>query len=60
MENLNRIITMGKKWPNDLHLNCTPNANLKDYMKDEIVLIVKNNQLIANAKYFEKLLVGIR
>ncbi len=51
---------MGKKWPNDLHLNCTPNANLKDYMKDEIVLIVKNNQLIANAKYFEKLLVGIR
>jgi hypothetical protein len=43
MENLDQIITMEKKRPNDLHLNCTPNANLNDYMKDEIVLIVKNN-----------------
>jgi hypothetical protein len=41
MENLDHIITMVKKWPNDLHLNGTPNANLKDYMKNEIASIEK-------------------
>jgi predicted transcriptional regulator len=59
MENLDKIITMIKKWPNDLRLNCTPNANLKDYMKNQVVLIEKNNQLIANIKYFKKLQVDM-
>jgi hypothetical protein len=43
MENLDHIITMVKKWPNDLHLNYTPNANLKDYMKNQFDLIENNN-----------------
>jgi hypothetical protein len=36
-------------------LNCTPNVDLKDYMKAEIVLAKKNYQLDKKVKYFEEL-----
>ncbi len=45
----------GKNWFNDLHLNCTPNVDLKDYMKAEILLVKENYQLIKKVKYFEEL-----
>ncbi len=38
-----------------MHLNCTPNTNLKDYMKAKIVLAKENYRFIEQAKYFEKL-----
>jgi hypothetical protein len=38
VQNLDLIITIINNWPNDPRWNCTPNANLKDYLKVEIVL----------------------
>jgi len=35
-----------KNWFDDLCLNCTPNVDLKDYMKVEVVLVEENYQLI--------------
>jgi hypothetical protein len=42
-------------WPNDPFQNCTPNANLKDYLKVEIVLVEENYELIKGAKFFKEL-----
>jgi hypothetical protein len=33
VQNLDRIIPIINKWPNDLRLNYTPNVDLKDYVK---------------------------
>jgi hypothetical protein len=33
---LDWIITIIENWPNDPHLNCTPNVDLKDYLKVEV------------------------
>jgi hypothetical protein len=38
VQNLDLIITIINNWPNDPCWNCTLNANLKDYLKVEIVL----------------------
>jgi len=38
-------------------LNYTPNANLKDDIKVEVVLVEKNYKLIEKVKYFKKLKV---
>lgn len=40
MENLDQIIIVVENWINDLHLNCTPNIDLSDYMK---VILAKEN-----------------
>jgi len=39
VQNLDWIITIINNWPNDPRWNCTTNANLKDYLKVEIVLV---------------------
>jgi hypothetical protein len=39
-------------------LNCTPNANLKDYLKVEVGLVENNYELIEKVEYFEKLQVS--
>jgi hypothetical protein len=44
-------------WPNDLCLNCITNENFKDYVKVEVVLVEKNNELIEEFEYFETLKV---
>jgi hypothetical protein len=33
------------------------NANFKDYIKFEVVIVEKNDEFIEKSKYFEKLLV---
>ncbi len=38
VQNLDQIIPIINKWPNDLCLNCTPNVDLKNYVKVEIGL----------------------
>jgi hypothetical protein len=48
---------MEKNWPNDPHLNCSTNANFKDYIKAEVTLGEKNYELIEEFEYFEKLKV---
>ncbi len=50
-----QIITIINNWPNDLHLNCTPNVDLKDYSKAEIGLVKDNYELIEKVEYFEEL-----
>ncbi len=55
MENLDKIITIVKNWLDDLHMNCMPNKNMKDYMKVEKPLTNDNYELIEEAKYFEDL-----
>jgi hypothetical protein len=52
---LDWIITIIKNWPNDPHLNCTPNVDLKDNLKVEIDLA--NYELIEKVAYFEELQV---
>jgi hypothetical protein len=37
-----------------MHLNCTPNTNLMNYMKAETILDKENYQFIKQAKYFWK------
>jgi hypothetical protein len=39
-------------------LNCTPNANLKDYLKVEVGLVENNYELIEKVEYFEELQVS--
>ncbi len=39
---LDQIIIVIKNWFDDLALNCTPNIDLKDYMKVEVVLVKEN------------------
>jgi hypothetical protein len=39
----------------DLHLNCTPNVELKYYLKVQFGLIENNYELIQEVKYFEEL-----
>jgi len=50
---LDWIITIIKNWPNDPHLNFTPNVDLKDYLKVEIGLVEGKHELIEKATYFE-------
>ncbi len=38
-------------------MNCTLNANLKDYIKVEVVLVEENYELIEEVKYFKTLKV---
>jgi hypothetical protein len=57
VKNLDYIITIFNNWPNDPCHNCTPNANLKDYLKVEIILVKENYELIKEAKFFKKLQV---
>jgi hypothetical protein len=46
VENLDRIIMVVKNWPNDLCLNCMANANFKDYIKVEVVVVEENYEFI--------------
>lgn len=48
---------MAKNQTKDLCLNYTPNANLKDHIKVEVVLVEENYELIEEVKYFKKLKV---
>jgi hypothetical protein len=57
MKNLNQIIKVVKKWAYDPCLNCTSNANLKDYTMIKYILIKKNYELIEIFENFEKLQV---
>jgi len=50
-----QIIIIINNWPHDLHLNCTPNVDLKDYSKVEIGLVKDNYELIEEVEYFEEL-----
>jgi hypothetical protein len=36
-------------------MNCTANANFKDYIKSKVVLAKENFEFIENFEYFEKL-----
>ncbi len=55
MENLDIIITIVINWPNDLHVYCMPNKNMKYYKKVEESLVNDNYKLIEKIKYFEDL-----
>jgi hypothetical protein len=55
VENLDKIITIVKNWLDDLHMNCMPNKNMKDYLKVEEPLTNENYELIEEEKYFEDL-----
>jgi hypothetical protein len=57
VQNLDKIITIINNWPNDPHQNCTPYANLKDYLKVEVILVEKNYELIKEVEFFEELQV---
>jgi hypothetical protein len=51
VQNLDWIITIINNWPDDLHLNCTSNVNLKDYLKVEIGLIEDSYGLIKEVEF---------
>ncbi len=44
----------GKNWPNDQCLNCSTNANFKDYIKTKVALVKDNYELIEESNYFEE------
>jgi hypothetical protein len=53
VENLDRIITIVKNWPNDLRVNCMQNNHerLLEFLVDD------NYELIEKVEYFEDLIV---
>jgi hypothetical protein len=57
VENLDRIIILVKKWPDDSRMNWKANAIFKDYIKFEVALVEENYEFIEESKYFEALLV---
>ncbi len=58
MKNLDQIIKVVKKWSYDPCLNCTPNADIKDYTKIKYILVKKNYELIIEEfENFEELQV---
>ncbi len=57
VQNLDQIIIIINNWPNDPRQNCTPNGNLKDYLKVEVILVEENYELIKEIEFFEKLRV---
>jgi len=46
VENMDRIITMVKNWPDDLRANWKPNSNFKPYLKAKESLAKENYNLI--------------
>ncbi len=58
VQNLDQIITIINNWLNNSHLNCTPNMNLKNYLKAEIGLTKDNYEQIEKVEYFEVLQVN--
>ncbi len=54
---LDQITSIINKWLHDSHLNCTPNVDLKDYVKAEICLAYNNYELIGEVEYFEEMQV---
>ncbi len=46
VQNLDQIITIINNWPDDPCQNCTPNANLKNYLKVEVILVEEDYGLI--------------
>jgi hypothetical protein len=54
VDNLDRIITMVKNWPNN-PLNCSQHKGLIDFLKVEFVLAKDNYDLIEESNYFEQL-----
>ncbi len=57
VQNLDWIITIINNQPDDLHLNCTSNVNLKDYLKVEIGLVEDSYGLIKEVEFLKKLQV---
>lgn len=57
MENFDQIIPMTKNQFDVSCLNCTPNANLKNYMKAKSVLVKENHQLVKEVECFKELQV---
>ncbi len=57
VENMDRIIIVVKNWLDDPHHNCKPNANLKEYLKEEDSLVKDNYDLVEEADFFEQLQV---
>ncbi len=57
VQNLDKIIFIINKWSNAMCLNCTPNVNLKDYVKAKIGLGQDNYEFIEEAEYFEEMQV---
>jgi hypothetical protein len=55
VQNLDRIIIIINNRPTNLHLDFTPNADLKDYLKTEVGLVEDSYELIEKVKYFEEL-----
>jgi hypothetical protein len=55
VQNLDQIITIINNRLNNSHPNCTPNVNLKNYLKTEIGLTKNNYEQIKKAEYFEEL-----
>jgi hypothetical protein len=50
-----KFITIINNWFDELCLNCTPNVDLKDYLKVEVGLVENNYELIEKVEYFEEL-----
>ncbi len=51
VENMDPIITMVKNWLDDPHANCKPHSDLKQYLKIEKSLAIKNYNLIEKHSY---------
>jgi len=60
MEKSDQIFIVVNNWSRDLHLNYTPNTNLKDYMKAKVVLAKEIYQLKKLNTLKSYKLVGIR
>jgi hypothetical protein len=54
VQNLDQIITIINNWPNDSCQNCTPNANLKNYLKVEVILVEEDYGLIKDVMLFDE------
>jgi hypothetical protein len=55
VQNFDQIITIINNWFDDPCQNCTPNANLKDYLKVKVILVEEDYELIKGVEFFEKL-----
>ncbi len=55
VENMDWIIIVVKNWSNDLHANCKPHSNFKQYLKIEKSLAKDNYNVMEEHNLFEEL-----
>lgn len=57
VENLDRIVTVVRNWPDDPRLDCVPKARLAEFLAEEATLAEENYDVFDGANLFEDILI---